>query len=243
MSTLFDQTETPMTTELVTTEQPPELTPMLLIERAMERGIDPGKLYELAQKWEQDQAAERFATALAKFQAGCPQIKKTRQIDLGQGKGPQYASLDDIVHKIGPLLAECGLSITFSAGITETGMLTAKCLVHHGRHVEQSEITLPVPSNMRVNDTQKMGAALSYAKRYALCAALNIVVTDEDRDGEGLLETINDDQIDTLREWIANTESNEAAFLKYMGVASLSSIAAADFEKAFAALKRKAVKK
>jgi hypothetical protein len=35
---------------------------------------------------------------------------------------------------------------------------------------------------MRVNETQKFGAALSYAKRYALQGALNIVVTDEDTD-------------------------------------------------------------
>lgn len=242
MTTLFDEPEATVNELPAVIEPlpPAQVTPLLLIERAMERGVDPGKLYELAQQWERDQAAERFAVALATFQSRCPQIKKNRSIDLGSGKGPQYASLDDIMREIGGLLAECGLSITFSAAVTESGMLTAKCLVHHGRHVEHSEITLPVPSNMRVNDTQKMGAALSYAKRYALCAALNIIVTDEDEDGGGLLETITDEQAATLREWIANTESNESAFFKYMGVKSLGQIAAADYGKALDALKRKA---
>jgi ERF superfamily protein len=247
-TTLFDpkKDEVPLsaTTELVTHTLPPEsaveLTPMLLIDRALERGHDPGKLYELAQQWKRDIAAERFATQLARFQAACPQIQKTRQIDLGGGKGPLYASLDDIMHQIKPLLAECGLAVTYSAGITDGGQLTAKCLIHHGTHVEESEITLPVPSQMRVNDTQKMGAALSYAKRYALCAALNIIVSDEDRDGEGLCETIDEDHVASLREWIADTESNEAAFLKFMGVKSLAEIPAKDFAKAFEALKRKA---
>jgi hypothetical protein len=241
MADLFES-ERPsgMETQLVEHQAPaPELTPLLLIDRALERGLDPGQLYELAQKWEQDRAASAFATALATFQARCPQITKRRQMDLGGGKGPLYASIDDIMREVKPLLAECGLSVTFSASITEGGHLTAKCLVHHGRHVEESEITLPVPSSMRVNDTQKMGAALSYAKRYALCAALNIVVTDEDQDGGGLCETINEEQIATLREWIADTESSEVGFLKYMGVTSLANIAASDFEKAFSALKRK----
>lgn len=246
--TLFDN-ERPMATDLVSTgpiepvSPPVAVTPMLLIERALERGHDPSKLYELAQKWQQDIAAEQFATALATFQARCPQIKKERSIDLGGGKGPLYASLDDIMHQIAGLLAECGLAITFSAGITDSGHLTAKCLVHHGRHVEHSEITLPVPSNMRVNDTQKMGAALSYAKRYALCAALNIVVTDEDRDGEGLLETIGEEQAATIREWIESTGANESGLLNWLGVASIGAIPAKDFAKALDALKRKGVKK
>lgn len=244
MTTLFDtppKAEVSVSTELVEHQVPAaEITPMLLIERAMASGHDPGKLYELAQQWRRDMAAEQFATQLAKFQAACPQIRKTRQIDLGGGKGPLYASLDDIMHQIKPLLSEHGLAVTYSAGITDGGQLTAKCRIHHGTHVEESEITLPVPAQMRVNDTQKMGAALSYAKRYALCAALNIIVSDEDRDGEGLLETVSEEHIATLREWIANTESNESAFLKFMGVKALSEIPVADFGKAVDALKRKA---
>ncbi len=215
-------------------------TPMLLIQRAMDSGIDPGKLYELAQQWEADRAAERFAVALATFQARCPVIVKEREIRLKSGT-ILYASLDDIIRQIKPLLSECGISITFSAGITDKGMLTAKCRIHHWRHVEESEITLPVPAQMQVNDTQKMGAALSYAKRYALCAALNIIVTDEDADGEGLVETISQEQIATLDEWLSQLPAGETPkFLTYMGAASLSEIPEGDFKKGLVALQKKA---
>lgn len=248
MNSLFDKPEVseqnmstdlevvPMTTAVA-------VTPMLLIERAMQSGVDPGKLYELAQQWERDQAAERFAGALATFQARCPQIKKERLLDLGGGKGPVFASLDDIMLVIKPLLADCGLSVTFSAGITDAGHLVAKCMIHHGRHVESSEITLPVPSQMRVNDTQKMGAALSYAKRYALCAALNIVVTDEDRDGEGLIEAINEKQVATIEDLLTAIDQKPGPFLGWLGVNRVCDIPAKDYAKAVSELERKAVVK
>lgn len=247
MDTLFDtppKAEVSVSTELVEHQVPAaEITPMLLIERAMASGHDPGKLYELAQQWRRDMAAEQFATQLAKFQAACPQIRKTRQIDLGGGKGPLYASLDDIMHQIKPLLSEHGLAVTYSAGITDGGQLTAKCRIHHGTHVEESEITLPVPSQMRVNDTQKMGAALSYAKRYALCAALNIVVSDEDRDGEGLCQTINEEQLATIEDWMGSVGIRPAPFLKWLGIERMSELPMKEYDKVIAELKRKAREK
>ena len=235
-----------MQTELVPAPAQPiaqlahEVTPMVLIERAMERGIDPGQLYDLARKWQEDMAAEGFAKALATFQAKCPKVEKKRTIDLGHGKSVPFANLEDVMDAIKQLLCDCGLAVTFSAGVNDAGMLTAKCMIHHGRHVEHSEITVPVPKNMSVNDTQKTGAALSYAKRYALCAALNIVISDEDTDGEGLHETITEEQADTLRQWIETTNSNEKKFLEVAGATSLALIKAKDFDRLFKMLQQKA---
>lgn len=243
MQTLFE--EKPMTAELVDTRQAlpqVELNPLIILDRALERGIPPVEMYALVQQWEQDRAAEAFANALATFQSKCPQIVKRRSMDLGGGKGPLYASLDDIHRQIAPLLAECGLSVTFSASITDAGHVTAKCLIHHGRHVEHSEITLPVPTSMRVNDTQKMGAALSYAKRYALCAALNIVVTDEDNDAGRLSATIDDEQLATINEWIElmGEGFKLKPFLKWLAIDSLAEIPAESYLTVITELQRKA---
>lgn len=242
MNTLFDaKDEVPVSTELVERDtRTVELTPMLLMQRLIDSGRDPGEMLTVYERWEANAAADAFGVALSAFQAKCPQILKTRQIDLGGGKGPLYASYDDIDAQIRPLMAECGLTKTFSASITEAGQMKVVCTIRHGRHTESSEVTLPAPAQMRVNDTQKMGAAMKYGMRYALCAALDIVVTDEDRDGEGLAETLSEEHIATLREWIADTESNEAGFLKFMGVKSLADIPIGDFGKALDALKRKA---
>lgn len=248
-ATLFDapkKTEVPMSTGLVERDhdiQQVALSPATILQRMVESGQDPRPMMDIFREWEDRIAAEAFGNALAAFQAKCPRITKNRQIDLGGGKGPLYASLDDIDLVVRPILAEFGLSVRYSAAMTDAGQVHATCFVRHGRHEESSEVTLPVPSQMRVNDTQKMGAALSYAKRYALCDALNIIVTDQDTDAQGMIETIDEDHIVTLREWIESTESDEKGFLKYMGVKSLAEISVGDYAKGIQALKRKATVK
>jgi len=224
-----------------------ELTPLTVIEAAVTQpDISPERLkgfMDLYERMEANRAADEFGESLAAFQARCPQIRKERSIDLGGGKGPQYASLDDIMRVITPLLAEHGLGVTFSASLTESGSLRVLCSVRKGRHVETTEITLAVPTQMRVNDTQRMGAALSYGKRYALCAALNIVVTDEDTDANGLAQTITEEQCATIREWIEGSGADEKKFLKWLAVERIGDIPAAQFQTALYELQRKAGQK
>ncbi len=232
-------------TELLTKESggvmpAQQLMPAQIIQQMIMDGRDPGPMMEVFDQWEARIAAEAYGHALACFQSECPPIEKTRQIDLGGGKGPKYADYSDIDDVVRPVMAKFGLSKTYSASVTDAGQMKVVCRIRHGRHVEENEVTLPVPAQMRVNDTQKMAAALSYGKRLALCAALDIVVCDEDKDGNGLVETIAEEQIATLREWIVSTNANEPGFLKFMGVKSLAEIAVGDFAKALDALKRKA---
>ena len=93
---------------------------------------------------------------------------------------------------------------------------------------------------MRVNQTQRYGAALSYAKRYALCAALNIVVTDDvDDDANSVYETIDDQQELEITALIDEKNIDRAKFLKWMGVESVLDIPAKDYRKAMDALRRK----
>jgi hypothetical protein len=221
--------------------EPATLDQDQLLKAVIDRG-DPNiaaKWMELHERHLQNVAAESFANALARFQGRCPQIAKNRKIDLGGGAGPSYASLDDIMRAIGPLLAECGLCVTFSASVTDAGAMHVICNIRHGRHVESSELTLPVPAQMRVNDTQRMAAALSYAKRHCLCAALNIVVTDEDNDANGMAEKITEQQAATIREWLVATTTDEKRFLNWLHVAAVADIPAARFDECVAMLKRK----
>lgn len=217
-----------------------EITPLSLLQACIANGQDPDKMLGIIERMAANEAADRYGEAFATFQSLCPQIHKGRSIDLGGGKGPTYASLDDILRIVQPILAECGLGVSFSADITDDGKLRCKCFVRCGRHVEESEITLPAPTQMRVNDTQKMAAALSYAKRHCLCAALNIVVTDEDTDAVGVCETITEEQAATLREWIGNVSADEGKFLAWLGVKSLADVPRNKFDDAVKALKAKA---
>jgi hypothetical protein len=92
---------------------------------------------------------------------------------------------------------------------------------------------------MRVNDTQRWGAALSYAKRYSLCAALSIVLGDEDSDAEGLVETVGEEEIATLKELIEATSTDLKRFLKWAAIDQLKDMSRDFFPAAVSELRRK----
>lgn len=160
------------------------MSPLTLLHTALEKGVDPdrlGKLMDLAERWEENRASKAFADAITKFQKLCPPIHKSQMAGKSDGRMQyKFASYDDVMYVAGPILADCGIAISFTTDPSEHG-LKATCRVRVGTHYEDHTLTVPIP-DMRVNGTQQFGAALTYAKRYVLCAALNIVVTNEDDD-------------------------------------------------------------
>lgn len=194
------------------------------------------QLMELKREWDRDRAAEAYAAAISEFQRKCPQIHKGRK--PMSGPAYTYASYDDVMAVAAPILAECGIAVTFSTEQVDKS-IRVTCRLRVGTHVEDHAFTVPVP-DMRVNETQKFGAALSYAKRYALQGALNIVVTDEDCDAANLsMNTISPEQEVKLTEWIESTGTDKGKFLAYLKVPSLSELPASRFENALEALKKK----
>jgi hypothetical protein len=227
-------------TAIATTEPKPATNPMALIQAAIERGIDPdqlGKLMDLQERHERNRAAETFGTAIAEFQRRCPRVHKGRKVDAGPLRY-QYASFDDVMYQAGPHLSACGIALSFSTEANDKGIrVTVKVRV--GIHAEESTLDVPVP-DMKVNGTQRYGAALSYAKRYALCAALNIVVTDDvDDDANSCFDPITDEQEIEIAELIEAKGADKAKFLAWMGVTRIIDIPASDFNKAVVALRSK----
>lgn len=223
--------------------------PLALVQLAIEKGADIdklGRLFDLAERYEKAQAAIRFARAITKFQAACPRVKKERKAQIPgkdgkQGYGYSFANFEDVDRVAAPHLAANEIVVTFSTDHVANGTVPAiktTCRVRVGTHTEDTVLSVPVPQ-MTVNDTQRYGAALSYAKRYAMCAALKIVVADEDDDGQGLIERVNDGQIETLRAHLERTGTKEEAFLHWMAAQRMEDVLARDFPKALDFLRRK----
>lgn len=245
----LEQGTTSMT---VATQTPPangQLTaqaanPMALLQQMIEGGYKPddlGAMMDLCERYEKNRAAEVYGQAITAFQRKCPAIHKGRKVDAGPLRY-QYASFDDVMAQAGPVLAECGIAVAFSTEANEHGIrVTVRLRV--GIHSEEYTLDVPVPE-MKVNNTQRYGAALSYAKRYALCAALNIVVTDEDDDANGCLDPVSEDQLNDLDLMMSEVvqrfgESERGRFLKFIGAARLADIPAKDFNKAKSAMRGK----
>lgn len=237
-------TEKPSANGALATQSQPPANPMAIIQVAIERGVDAdqlGKLMDLQERFERNRAAEAFGAAISRFQKICPRIHKGRKVQ-GGGLNYQYASFDDVMAQAGPHLAACGIALSFSTEANDRG-IRVTIRVRVGIHAEDSTLDVPVP-DMKVNSTQRYGAALSYAKRYALCAALNIVVTDEDDDATSAYDPVTDDQSFQLDEAMTLLvekygESERGRFLKWMGVERLADIPSRDFQKAIQALRGK----
>jgi hypothetical protein len=160
-----------------------------LLAKAIEHnvGIDTmERLLTLRERLKAEQARDAFFVALAAFQGGCPVIAKTKTISIRPKEGAaysyRYAPLDIIVEQVRAHLQAHGLSYTIKTRQDE-GSLTAICEVHHeAGHTEASELTVPIDRAARMNDTQKVGAARTYAMRYAFCNAFGILTGDDDTD-------------------------------------------------------------
>ena len=130
---------------------------------------------------------ESVATALAKAQVEYPVVRKTKTATLGPpsakgGKQPnsyRYADIADILQGVLPVLGRQGLAL-LQPTFVDRGQVWVRTRLAHssGQWIESD---YPVCS---INgDHRKMGAALTYARRYALCSLLGIAA-DDDLDGD-----------------------------------------------------------
>jgi len=122
-----------------------------------------------------------IAAALCKFQAECPAPKKTAENPHFKSK---YSPLEEIISTIKPHLSKNGLSF-FQSTTTEGDNICVTTLVLHssGEYIESEPLKLP----MGKITAQGAGSAVTYARRYSLCAALGIAA-EEDDDGNAATE-------------------------------------------------------
>jgi hypothetical protein len=196
----------------------PATTPMQLLQAAVANNVDAAqleKLMDLQERWEAGQARKAFAGAMANFQANCPTILKSKKADRYN-----YAPLDEILRTIRPHLDAAGLSVVFNTSMKDA-VITAYCTVQHiDGHSVTSEFSAPVDPAMKVNETQRAGSANSYAKRYALCNALNLVGSEFDDDAfsaahQPAIEMATDEQLATIEEY-RETEQIPDVTLKWL---------------------------
>jgi len=128
---------------------------------------------------------DSLAAALAAFQAEAPTFNKTKTAKVksqrtGQEYSYRYADLGDIVPVVGPLLAKHGLSWSSKPAMSEDGQMVLRYVLRHTSGQDDSdEMPLGVDRNC---NPQELGSAITYMRRYAMTAQLNIA-TEEDDDG------------------------------------------------------------
>lgn len=117
----------------------------------------------------------KLAQALVKFQADLPDIGLDSENPHFKSK---FASLPKITKIVLPKLAENGLSFT-AGGVVQDGQFGLSATLLHESGEERSGF-FPIIAT----DPQKIGSAITYARRYML-ASLTGIVADVDDDGNG----------------------------------------------------------
>lgn len=122
---------------------------------------------------EKKTTAQTLTQALTAFQADLPRVELDATNPHFKSK---YASLGSVTKAVLPKLTEHGFA--FSVGsFVDNGLLVVDAHLLH-ESGESRSLQFPITET----NPQKIGSALSYARRYAL-SALTGVVADEDDDG------------------------------------------------------------
>jgi hypothetical protein len=125
---------------------------------------------------QQNLAPDTLAKALLRFQQLAPRVLKS-----AQGNRGKYAPLDVVLDAVRPQLSACGIVVT-QITKTEGDFLWVETRLIHAESGEAQTSVYPVGHVAKTH--QELGGGLTYARRYALLAVLNLCPAGEDKDGE-----------------------------------------------------------
>jgi ERF superfamily protein len=184
-----------------------------------------------------DDAKAQFNRDFIAMQAVLPRIKKNGTLEYPVNKndpdGPKrfvsnFAKWEDIDAGIRPVLGEHGFALSFSTTPRPGdggGMFVTAILRHRAGHATETSIPVPLDTSGGKNNMQGYGSSLSYGKKYASFAALNIITEGEDDDGvRGGMEFITAEQVQELNDAIRDTGADFTNFCDTMGVRGLTEI-------------------
>jgi hypothetical protein len=128
-------------------------------------------------------AREKFADAFVQALAEMPDVHKDKTAEIETKSGGKfsyaYADLASIIALVRPALAKHGLAVAQAVDTLQPGTVSVTTRVYHQAGHHESFGTLTIVAG---DDARRAGSAVTYARRYSLCAALGIA-PDEDTDG------------------------------------------------------------
>ena len=182
----------------------------------------------------------KIAPALVKALAEIGGVAKGADNPFFKSK---YATLENVIDASKPILAAHGLAMIQFPGAYGSGAMSLDTVILHesGEWISGVE-AFGVATGKQ--DPQAIGSALTYARRYAQMAVLNMPAVDDD--GEAAMvrpvanaPKITQDQADTLQALIEDVGADAKRFLAYLKVSNLVDLPASRYAEAVQALESK----
>lgn len=208
-----------------------------MLQAVIEKGVSSEnvaaveQLVKLFEHMEERNAEKAFAQAFVALQAEMPKVNATKVVPNKDGT-PRYAfaPFEDIMSQVGPMLQRHGFTVSFSQRYDAQRLVKICTLQHVGGHKRTSEFAVRISAPPGASETQGDGSSATYAKRFALCDCLNIVIAHLDDDARADGGTITAEQASDLRSRLRNVAGNEAAFLNFAGASKFEEISSVKLE-------------
>ena len=222
-------------------ESLPVVTPMQMLQVAMDRGADLEKmqqLMDLQQRWEASEARKAFVAAMTAFKANPPDIIKTKLVSYGN-TNYKHATLADVCSAAIQGLAQHGISHRWE--VDQSDKITVTCvLTHEMGHSERVSMTASADTSGQKNPIQAIASAVSYLQRYTLMSITGLAAREQDDDGQAAgTDTITAEQAADIEALASEVGADVAKFLRYMRADSIEAIPATSYKSAIAALEKK----
>ena len=230
-----------------TTNHP--VTPMEMLGRAIERGVDADtldKLMALKERFDAAEARKAFDAAMSEAKAKMPVIHKGREVDfVGKNSGLQtnyrFEDMGIIAKTVDPILSEFGLSYRFRTEQHEGGAISVTCIVsHRDGHSEENTLTAGRDETGNKNNLQQVGSTITYLQRYTLKAALGLAAS-EDTDGArpDEADTISEEQRDEILDRASAIGAGVDKLCRVLRVDAIQFLPQRDYERALEIIKVK----
>jgi hypothetical protein len=159
-------------------------------------------------------AQDKVLAALLAFHKEPVSITKDRTVPVGGGRTRSYTTLDEIIAKTKPALAKHGLMLIQSLAGPE---VITQLLHVSGQFIASKVGFIPMQGN-NTNALQNAGGGLTYLKRYAISALLNLNA-DEDTDADdsqaAVLPHLPESKMQEVSLYLANGGKIEQVLAKY----------------------------
>lgn len=174
------------------------------------------------------QTSESLAKLAPALVAASAEIEGAAKSAVNSHFKNKYATLESVIEATRGPLANNDLCIVQAPGVMTGNLLTVTTrLVHASGEWMQVEYQIP----LKANDPQASGSSITYARRYALQALLNVPALDDDAErghGRGG-DLITAEQLAEIEKLLKDSGVKVEVVLAAAGVKALAEMPAAEF--------------
>ena len=185
-------------------------SPLSILTLAVEKGAGIEtieRLVALHNQMEEREAKASFDEAMNAAQREMEPIRTNADNPQTRSRYATYKAIDKIIR---PIYTRHGFSLSFNTEESPAETVKIVCYVARGKYERKYQIVMPADGKGAkggdvMTKTHATGAANSYGKRYLLCDIFNIVIGDNDNDGNSGAYGDLGEQL----EWIANAKDRD----------------------------------